>query len=282
LIIFKFFKKYQKLKAHPFTLNQKYRRAMLTKLQTDLENVQSLQSILIARATGTLGDGDGNDNEYTALRAYLIKNISYRELLPSFIRMNRTLEQFWQFIKGKFPSYAERRSYIWSEFSPLLDYLENKAFRPLDGFASETLKSFDEESVHIVWQKALERRNGDPEGAITAARTLLETICKHILDQAGTPYDSNKIELHELYKLTANILNISPNQYSEEVFRQILGGCSAVVNGLGTLRNRLGDAHGKGQRPTKPQARHAELAVNLAGTMGVFLISTWQAQKPRP
>ena len=247
---------------------------MLEELQTDLERVQALQSILIARATGALEGGA----DYNILRTYLISSTAYSELLPSFVRTNRTLEQFWQFIKGKFPSYAERRSYIWDEFTPLLDSLEGKDFRPLDESTSAILKSFDEESVHAVWQKALERRKGDPEGAITTARTLLETICKHILDQAGIPYDSNKIELHELYKLTANELNISPSQHSEEVFRQILGGCSAVVNGLGTLRNRLGDAHGKGQRPIKPQPRHAELAVNLAGAMGLFLVSTWQAQ----
>ncbi len=246
---------------------------MLEELQTDLERAEALQSVLVARATGSVEGGA----DYIALRTYLIGNASYNELLPSFVRTNRSLEQFWQFIKGKFSSYAERRSYIWGEFTPLLDHLEGKDLRPLDKSTSATLKSFNEESVHAVWQKALERRNNDPEGAITTARTLLETICKHILDQAGIPYDSNKIELHELYKLTANQLNISPSQHSEEVFRQILGGCSAVVNGLGTLRNRHGDAHGKGQHPTKPQARHAELAVNLAGAMGLFLVSTWLA-----
>jgi hypothetical protein len=247
---------------------------MLENLQTDLKRVQTLQQILISRATGTVE----GETDYNALRVYLICNSTYAELLPSFVQTNRTLEQFWQFIKEKFPTYAERRNYIWDEFSPLLDFLERKDLRPLDKPTSATLKSFDEESVHTVWQKALERRTSDPEGAITTARTLLETICKHILDQAEISYDSNKIDLHELYKLTANELNISPSQHSEEVFRQILGGCSAVVNGLGTLRNRLGDAHGKGQRPTKPQARHAELAVNLAGAMGLFLVSTWQAK----
>ena len=246
---------------------------MLEELQTDLERVQALQNVLVARATGSVEGGE----DYAALRKHLITITSYKELLPSFVRTNRNLEQFWQFIKGKFSSYAERLKYIWDEFTPLLDSLEGKDLRPLDESTSATLKFFDEESVHAVWQKALERRKGDPEGAITAARTLLETICKHILDQAGVPYDSNKVELHELYKLTANELNISPTQHSEEVFRQILGGCSAVVNGLGTLRNRLGDAHGKSSRQSKPQARHAELAVNLAGAMGLFLISTWQA-----
>ncbi|WP_448090692.1 abortive infection family protein [Pseudomonas azerbaijanoccidentalis] len=29
------------------------------------------------------------------------------------------------------------------------------------------------------------------------------------------------------------------------MFKQFLGGCPAVIEGLGALRNRLSDAHGK-------------------------------------
>jgi hypothetical protein len=247
---------------------------MLEELKNDIEKTQALQSLLLARATGSVEGAAA----YQILRTYFIQNSSWQDLIPGFVRTNRTLDQFWQFIKEKFSSYAERRTYIWQEFGPLIEYLEGKGRRPLDQQTSEALKTFDENGVHAVWQKALERRASDPEGAITAARTLLETVCKHILDHAGVSYDASKIELHELYKLTATELKISPSQHTEEVFRQILGGCSAVVNGLGTLRNRLGDAHGKGQRPVKPAPRHAELAVNLAGAMALFLVSTWQAK----
>ena len=59
------------------------------------------------------------------------------------------------------------------------------------------------------------------------------------------------------------------------MFRQILGGVTAVVEGLGALRNRLSDAHGKGPKPARPSDRHAQLAVNLAGALATFLIETW-------
>jgi hypothetical protein len=65
----------------------------------------------------------------------------------------------------------------------------------------------------------------------------------------------------------------------EPVFKQILGGCTAVVEGLGALRNRLGDAHGGGIRRVRPLPRHAQLAVNLAGSMTSFLVATWEARK---
>ncbi|MBU0701914.1 abortive infection family protein [bacterium] len=244
---------------------------MLDEYINDMERVQALQNILIAKSTGQ----DAKNSDYLALRNYLLKKDKYKELLPSFVRTNRELEQFWAFIKNKFSTYAERRYYIWQEFLPILDHLEGKTQTPLDQSTSSVLKVFDSEGVHVAWQRALERRTTDPEGAITAARSLLETVCKHILDDRNVSYDSNKIELHELYKLIANELNLSPNQHTEDVFKQILGGCSAVINGLGTLRNRLGDAHGKGKLPVRPVARHAELAVNLSGAMSLFLVSTF-------
>jgi hypothetical protein len=58
--------------------------------------------------------------------------------------------------------------------------------------------------------------------------------------------------------------------------KQVLGGCTAVVEGIGAMRNALGDAHGKGKSSVIPGAWHAELAVNLAGASAIFLIETWE------
>jgi hypothetical protein len=126
--------------------------------------------------------------------------------------------------------------------------------------------------------KAVERVHRDPEGALTSARTLLESVCKLILEDLREDYD-DAADLPRLYKQAAKSLNLAPEQHAEPVFKQILGGCTSVVEGLGALRNKLGDAHGKGKKPAKPQARHAELAVNLAGAMATFLVETYEAKK---
>jgi len=89
-------------------------------------------------------------------------------------------------------------------------------------------------------------------------------------------FDVSNIDLPLLYKKVASELRLSPDQHNEGIFKQILGGCSGVINGLGTLRNKYGDAHGSGPRAIKPKARHAELSVNLAGAMALFLISTYE------
>lgn len=246
----------------------------MDELRTDLERAQYLQNLLIAQATGNGAD----DGEYLAVRRALLDNRETADLLPGFVRTCRNLAQFWGFIKYEKGSYAERRELIWSSFAPLLDCLEGKASRPSDMPISDGLRSFDADRVHAVWAKALERRESDPEGAITSARTLLETVCKHVLDEAGVAYEKGRMDLPDLYRLVARELNLAPDQHTQDVFKQILGGVTSVVHGLGAMRNRLGDAHGQGKRPVRPAPRHAQLAVNLAGTAALFVIETWLAK----
>lgn len=145
--------------------------------------------------------------------------------------------------------------------------------QPADNLVSEVLRSFDEAGVHAVWQRALTRRETDPEGAITLARTLLETICKHIIDGSSANYNETD-ELPRLYRIAAGCLNLAPDQHTEDIFKRILGGCQTIVEGLGAIRNRLSDAHGRGPKPTRASGRHAALAVNLAGAMALFLVET--------
>jgi len=136
---------------------------------------------------------------------------------------------------------------------------------------------FDEVHIHTQWKKALERKITDPEGAITTARTLIESILKYILDEKNIKYNENS-DLSEIYKEVAKSLNLAPEQHQEQIFKQILGGANGIISGLGSLRNKLGDAHGKSKTNVKPKERHSELAVNLAGTMAIFLYKTYKEE----
>ena len=126
----------------------------------------------------------------------------------------------------------------------MLEFLERGGAAPSDQVVSVAIEKFDSANIQAAWSKALDRRASDPEGAITMARTLLESVCKHILDEANATYDDTP-DINKLYRLTAEKLNIAPSQHTEQVFKQILGGCTAVVEGLGALRNRLSDSHGE-------------------------------------
>ena len=247
----------------------------LALIETDFEKAVYLQRMLLERSTG----GDPSDAEYELVRFELMLNPKHAALLPDWVKKCRTLGQFWQYIKHEYSSYAERRKYIYDELNPILEYLEFNQNQSAENSIDEILSQFDSEGIHSAWQKALDRKSQDPAGAITLSRSILESVCKHILYGLGVPFNEKNIDLSELYKLTASELNLAPDQHSEKVLKQILGGCSGIVNGLGTLRNKHGDAHGSGPVAAKPQTRHAELAVNLAGSMAVFLIQTYEAKK---
>lgn len=246
-------------------------------LESDFERAEYLQNMLIAQAT----DGTADDTDYGYLRLHFLEKPDTKDLVPRFVRTNRDLSQFWQFIKYKFAHYHERRQFIWNEFTPLLEFFEKGGAVPCAKEMSEVLAQFNAENVHAAWVKANDRKGSDPEGAITAARTLLETVCKHLLEEFGVEYGSHP-DLPELYSVVAKNMTLSPSQHTEKAFKQILGGCSSVVEGLGSLRNKLGDAHGQGTVRIRPSPRHAGLAVNFAGAMAMFLVETWAARKTEP
>ncbi|MDS1138764.1 abortive infection family protein [Nitratireductor indicus] len=162
--------------------------------------------------------------------------------------------------------------------SPVYEVQPAALGSPSDDAISQALAEFDTETVHARWTQALDRRDTDPAGAITLARTLLEDVCKWIIIEAGETYEE-KDDLPVLYRKLAKILNLAPDGHTEPVFKQILGSCQSVVESLGSLRNKISDAHSPGPKKVKPAARHAQLAVNLSGTMATFLVSTWAARK---
>lgn len=242
-----------------------------------LEQVAMMEGILIASATG----GSPDNHIYEHLRREFMADPIIRDVLPQFVRTYRNLNAFWPFIKHEAGTYAERRQIISGAFTPLMDHLEGRNAAPGDKIASDALETFDVDGVHTVWAKAIARRDTDPEGAITVARTLLETVTKRILDESGEPY-SDKDDLPKLYASTAKVLNLAPNQHTEEPIKAILGGAMNLVNGIGTLRNRLSDSHGRGGKlPVKPSPRHASLAVNTAGAIATFLVETFLERKAR-
>lgn len=238
-----------------------------------LEQAESMQNMMVDCATG----GTISDLDFGKVRTNLLSDAGIAQLVPQMVKTCRSPSQFWAFIK-KTNQYEPRRQYIWSEFRPLLDKLEEVG-SPSDSAIRETLEKFDSAHVHAAWQKTLDRRTSDPEGAITMAKTLVESVCKHVIEQVeGQEYTGKSDDLPALYRKASLALNLSPEQHMEETFKRILGGCSNIVTGLGELRNKVGDAHGQGSRPIKPKPRHAELAVNLAGTMAAFLIATLEAR----
>lgn len=89
-------------------------------LEGDFDKVSYLVNLLTARATGLAAD----DHEFEVLRHELLSNSNLSPMLPYWLRQHRNLDSFWGFIQPKFKTYAERRTFLSEQFTPLLDALE--------------------------------------------------------------------------------------------------------------------------------------------------------------
>jgi hypothetical protein len=135
----------------------------------------------------------------------------------------------------------------------------------LESFIGE----YNIEHVENDWRRALNQVKYDPEDAITATRAMLESALKWILDDIGAIYKETD-NLGQLFKNVAQFLSLSPDQQGEEIFKQILSSINGVVTGLGVLRN----AYGKGMVYYNPSERHSKFAINLSGTLCIYLLET--------
>ncbi len=237
-----------------------------------------LMHYMIARTTDA---GTVQPRAFARARRMILTDSVGKAHAPECVRTCREPDAVWSYVKSHpadMPSYESRRQFFRQEFEPLLGALERFESSPLDNLVDTEAADLDSSAVATAWRKAVERRTSDPEGAITAARTLLESTCKTILDDRQEPY-GDRDDLPKLYRRVSGVLRIAPSDHTEEQFRAILGACTTVVKELGSLRNRVSDSHGAGRTAYRPAERHAALAVNLAGSMALFLMET-HASRP--
>ena len=158
----------------------------------------------------------------------------------NFIGKNDELDNY----IARFNEYLEFDGYKLIRFDKKLKI---ELFKP--SIITESFK-FNEEHIASEWEKAKRRMTSDPDGAITIARTMLESLFKYVLDEFNITYKDD-FDMLELYKLVTKQLNLAPESHQEPIFKQILGGVNSVINGLSALRNKLGDAHGKSRKNYK-------------------------------
>jgi hypothetical protein len=242
----------------------------LSKAETLRNVARRFQDVSIALATGT-----GSYEEWESARGDLLSQPEFLRVVPEWVSQHRFGGQFWPMMKAVSPTYQGRRDFLYESLAPLFEVAETSLTRPMADVVERLLKSCSSGAVTEALGRIQARREADPEGAITAARALLESTCKYVLDALGTAYGPAE-ELSDLYRKAAAAMNLAPQNHNEQVFKQILSGCISVVGGLAALRNALGDAHGKADTAPRPSARHADLAINLAGAIALFLIETYE------
>jgi hypothetical protein len=154
------------------------------------------------------------------------------------------------------------RSTNWMLKMPVLEEVEG---------SPDVSELFSDSGLHDVqrlWTKCKARATADPDGAITAARTMLESLCKLVIDEAGGAY-SNRDDLPSLYRKAADSLDLAPSQQTDSEYRKLVGACMSIVQSTSTIRNREGDSHATGLVASQV---HARFVVNLSGSVASFLI----------
>lgn len=149
---------------------------------------------------------------------------------------------------------------------------------PSDAEIQKILTNVDVPHIKSAWEKAIERRLKDPDGALTSARTLIETVCKHILTNLNIEFSENG-DINQLYSLTSKALEISPSQNIDKESKKVFGNINAIVSGVAFFRNKLGDAHGQNEKNELLLNELSELSVNLAGSICIFLIKAYEKKK---
>jgi hypothetical protein len=145
-------------------------------------------------------------------------------------------------------------------------------------------RTLDLDTVQRELERALANAESDPEDAVTAACSIVESVCRSVLIELGLPLPDKK-DIQGLYRAVRAPLGLSPDREdlppeAAEDIKTILGGLSTVVQGIGALRTHVGDAHGREKGFRRIDARIARLAIHAAGNIGLFVIDTWQQKFP--
>ena len=116
----------------------------------------------------------------------------------------------------------------------------------------------------------------DYDGAITNARSLLESVLQEIefrITSNNQKYNGN---VNQLYKRVQKLLNLDPNRKDiSDSLKQLLRGIVTIVAGIASIRNSMSDAHARSYKPSK---HHAKLAVNSVYTICMFLLDSFEYQ----
>ncbi|WP_427451618.1 abortive infection family protein [Litorimonas sp. WD9-15] len=132
-------------------------------------------------------------------------------------------------------------------------------------------------SLLKTWNTAVDRVDLQPQGAITAAKTLIEGTCKLILDHFEEPYGKSD-DMPVLYYNTALKLGIAVNKQTGKGAKKYFGGVSTIIQSINEMRNLTGDAHFGHENTAEYSTAlsEAQLAVNLAGSACMYILSCFE------
>jgi len=136
------------------------------------------------------------------------------------------------------------------------------------------------ETIQREWNRAILSIDTDPADALTAASSMIEATFKFILHNLNVPFPQ-KQDMQALSSVVYPLLKMSPGKESDADFRTLFQSTISIVQSLGTIRTKMGDAHGASPTRVEPSEKHARLATNMAGALSLFLLETYIDRKTK-
>ncbi len=236
----------------------------------------------LVRFFNNLGFNDNYENEDCNLLSRRRSDYTEDRLkeLNEDGRINEVLEAYFSpinFIESEYDL-----NFLINEFNKYLEYdgynliLENKKIRivTIDNelIKTEELYNLNNEVIRENIEKCDKKiEEGDFAGAITNARTFLESLLLYIYKEIEKKdYDFDG-DLPKLYKeIVNNTMNIRINEKDD--VKKILGGLSSIIFGVSSISNKMADRHGRlNNYDDETQEIFSILAVNAVKTLALFL-----------
>lgn len=156
-------------------------------LKETLQNIESLQGLMVAFVT----NGRADDQPKTYKSIYVDTIINLEKLGYDNPNKFKTLEEFWGFCKLKFPTYAERRSYVNEIYGDIVLDIERKIRQepePKEWVKTNDVLLDELTPIRRQWLKAknfLISENPDYENCIKESTNSIESTLQILLNQPG-------------------------------------------------------------------------------------------------
>ena len=115
-------------------------------------------------------------------------------------------------------------------------------------------------------------KGGDFTGAITNARTFLESLLLYIYRDIKKEDYKFTGDLPRLYKDVSKLIKLNVEKNTGEDIRKVLSGLTSIVSGIAGISNSVADRHGRLTQYDKEMIKHLSiLIVNSVKTMSLYL-----------
>lgn len=134
--------------------------------------------------------------------------------------------------------------------------------------------------VKESWWIATSRLPHSSSAAVTAARTMLESTCKTILDDEpnGEP-DTSHGNLNKLLKNTRKKLKLEAEKANSDSLNGLIAGMSQIASALASISNSAGDRHGSEDGVRLEDSTVASVAVHASGIVCCILAQVYIDQR---